>query len=133
MSEFMPETEEPAGERGVDRVLAIFEDLYEAVVDDIAARTEVVKVRRYGVHELTRFRDGRVQCLSRPRWEGDRDQCGPTPYELLQLGEDPRPLYPVPLSTWQVIGGLLPALVASTLPLFGWGARGRSGRRRWTR
>ena len=114
----------------VDRVLALVEELYESVVDDIVDRTTVVEVKRYGRHQITRFKDGRVTCMSARRWPGDREEpLPPTPYELLQLGEDPRPLHPVPLSIWSLAGlGILPAIVGSFAPsLWGWG---RSFRRR---
>lgn len=119
-------------EHPVDRVLSLVEEIYEAVIDDIVDRTTIVEVKRFGAHEITKFKDGRVVCLSRRRWAGDREAPPPpTPYELLQLGEDPRPLYPVQLSIWQMAGlGILPAVIGSWAPLLlGWGRRFR-GRHR---
>lgn len=123
-----PEEKNESKERAVDRVLSLVEQLYETIVDDILDRTEVVEVKRFGQHELTRFRDGRVVCLSRRRWDGDSETpLRPTPYELIQVGEDPPPLAPVTLSPWQMAVGSLPGLIGGTLAA--WAARGL--RRRW--
>lgn len=124
------EAEADGEERGIDRVLDIVEDLYEAVVADIISRSQVVELKRYGDHELTKFRDGRVQILTRRRWVGDREEpLPPTPYELLQLGENPGKLYAPELSAWQKIC-LMPAIIGSMVPMLDWAGRHFRRRRR---
>lgn len=116
----------------MDRVLGLVEEIYDAIVDDIIERTKVVEVKRFGPHEITKFKDGRFVCLSRRRWDGDREApLPPTPYELIRLGEDPGPLYAVELPLWQALGiGILPGLIGTMLPMFGWAGRRFRGRRR---
>ena len=67
------------------------------LIDNTVARTEPLYVRRYGPHTVTMYRDGRRTCLTAQRYPGE-ETFAPTPYELLQMGEEMPLLYKPELS-----------------------------------
>lgn len=75
------------------------------LIDNTVARTEPLYVRCYGPHTVTTYKDGRRTCLTAQRYPGE-DVRPPTPYELLQLGEEMPLLYEPSVSWAQAVASL---------------------------
>ena len=69
--------------------------------EGVLRATEIVEIRRYGLHTMMVHRDGRISALTKQRWDSE-DTIGPTPFELLQLGLEMTPCAPEVDEEYQV-------------------------------
>lgn len=90
-------------------------EFLQNLVGKILESTEVLQVRRYGPHVVTTYKDGRKIVHTATCYPSEI-VYGPTPYEMLQLGEEMPILYRPSVSPWAVAALTMPLAVA------GWAA-----------